>query len=73
MAICIDRLISTMETSTVSARNAVALLLQRKLGFDFVHGGEACPWEKKEKLSKSDDGTDDKFTKEWADWGCKSG
>lgn len=60
-----------METSTVSARNAVAIVLQRKLGFDFVHGGQACPWEKEKVMD--DDNDDNKFNKNWADWGCKSG
>lgn len=58
------RLISTMETSTVSARNAVGLYLEKLFGFDFVHGGEHCPWQQSE---------DNLSTGDWAGWGCQSG
>lgn len=60
-----SRLISTMETSTVSARNAVALYLEKLFGFNFIHGGSECPWQ------TSDD--DDKPELDWAGWGCQSG
>lgn len=57
-------LVSTMETSTVSARNAVALYLEKVLGFDFVNGGKDCPWEPPSASSSAPD---------WAGWGCQSG
>ena len=52
-----EPLISTMETSTVSSRNAVALLLQEWYGPDFVHGGDGC-----DRVNDAD----------WASWGCHS-
>jgi prenylcysteine oxidase/farnesylcysteine lyase len=58
-------LISTMETSTVSARNAVALYLQQLFGFEFVNGGKECPWQSQ---------SDANITQaDWAGWGCQSG
>lgn len=65
-----ERLISTMETSTVSARNAVALLLQDRFGYDFVHGGEDCKFDVEED-SDEDEPKGDKEA--WASWGCHSG
>jgi prenylcysteine oxidase / farnesylcysteine lyase len=57
----LEPLVSTMETSTVSARNAVALLLQEWYGKDFIHGGKNCGRAPKEE-----------YRREWAEWGCRS-
>lgn len=69
-----ETLISTMETSTVSARNAVALLLQKTLGWDFVHGGKKCSWKRDGKAMRAQDGPEDAETvsEAWAGWGCNS-
>jgi prenylcysteine oxidase/farnesylcysteine lyase len=58
-----ESLISTMETATVSSRNAVALYLQQEFGSDFVNGGKSCPWEGDQK---------DEDQADWAAWGCQS-
>ncbi|CEH15781.1 PCYOX1, FCLY [Ceraceosorus bombacis] len=71
-----ETLISTMETSTVSARNAVALLLQKTFGWDFVHGGKRCDWQKGEEMLTSDMSSrrkEDDDQEAWAGWGCNSG
>lgn len=49
-----ERWISTMETSTLAAKNTVALLLQKWFGPHFVNG-EKCAWD---------------APPEWAGWGC---
>ena len=56
-----ERLISTMETSTLAAKNVVALVLQKWLGSHFVHGAR-CKWTSH---------TPDVAT-EWDSWGCQS-
>ncbi|PKI84645.1 hypothetical protein MVES1_001875 [Malassezia vespertilionis] len=56
-----ERLVSTMETSIVAAKNVAALLLQRWLGTRMVLGYH-CKW---------DEGTPLVATK-WAGWGCLS-
>lgn len=68
-----EPVLSTMETSTLSSRNAVGLLLLDWFGPEFVHGTEheGCPPSEQSKSS----GT---FQKEpplevdWAGWGCHS-
>ncbi|KAK0523988.1 hypothetical protein OC842_005969 [Tilletia horrida] len=50
----LEPMISTMETSTVSARNVVALLLEKWYGSDLLHGGDKCPW----RTSETEDGDD---------------
>lgn len=63
-----ETLVSTMETSTVASRNAVALLLMRWYGSDFVHGRN-CKFAGEQK-----DGDDDgDFRDGWDGWGCVSG
>jgi prenylcysteine oxidase/farnesylcysteine lyase len=59
-----EPLISTMETSTVSSRNAVALALEKWLGLDFVVGTE-CNF--------STGAFDDADDESWDGWGCHSG
>ncbi|PWN52994.1 hypothetical protein IE53DRAFT_384552 [Violaceomyces palustris] len=74
-----EKFISTMETSTVSARNTVGLILKDWFGDDFVNGGDDCPWDGKEKGQanpqvnegeEEDIGNDNEG---WDSWGCKSG
>ena len=68
----LERLVSTMETSTVGAKNAVARLLSRWYGDDFVNGGQECPWEKEEE--EEEQGEDAVLNNaNWAGWGCTSG
>jgi len=63
----LEPMISTMETSTVSARNVVGLLLEKWYGSAFVHGGKDCPWQTsssssanaESSVSESSDGDDD--------------
>ncbi|SJX64773.1 related to Prenylcysteine oxidase precursor [Sporisorium reilianum f. sp. reilianum] len=59
-----ESLVSTMETSTLAAKNAVGLLLQRWFGDEFVNGRE-CDWTGRER--------DPLENKNWAGWGCDSG
>ena len=54
-----ERWVSTMETSTVAAKNVVALLLEKWLGPKFVHGTN-CHWNETSPAS------------DWAGWGCDS-
>lgn len=64
-----------METATVSARNAVALYLEREFGPDFVHGGKDCPWDKAadgEGATAADDDSASDGDGDWAAWGCRS-
>ncbi|PWN36762.1 uncharacterized protein FA14DRAFT_140693 [Meira miltonrushii] len=65
-----ETFISTMETATLSARNAVALYLEQLYGSDFVHGGKNCPWQK-ENATK-DDKEPQEGESDWAAWGCQS-
>ncbi|EPQ27775.1 uncharacterized protein PFL1_04520 [Pseudozyma flocculosa PF-1] len=81
-----ESLASTMETSLVSARNTVGLLLRKWYGDAFVNGptgdgdGEAeCPWTKAEggfAVEDKDEDQDEETVlnnEEWAGWGCRSG
>lgn len=52
-----ERWISTMETSTIAAKNVVALVLQKWLGAGFVLG-QRCSWDKTSKVWQ------------WDQWGC---
>ncbi|KDN46629.1 hypothetical protein K437DRAFT_256136 [Tilletiaria anomala UBC 951] len=63
----LEPLISTMETSTISARNSAALLLQEWYGDEFIHGGTNCP-----NLTEADEGEIDQGDDDWAGWGCRS-
>ncbi|TKY88640.1 hypothetical protein EX895_002271 [Sporisorium graminicola] len=60
-----ESLVSTMETSTVSAKNTVGLLLKRWYGDDFVNGKD-CDWSKLAGKDPLNNGN-------WAGWGCDSG
>lgn len=57
-----ERFVSTMETSTVAAKNVVGLLLQEWLGSRFVHGSN-CNWSRP-TLTEGEN---------WDSWGCASG
>lgn len=59
-----EPLVSTMETSTVSSRNAVALLLSKWYGQEFVVGNK-CSWRE-----EADD--DDDAKEGWDGWGCQA-
>ncbi|CDU22220.1 related to Prenylcysteine oxidase precursor [Sporisorium scitamineum] len=59
-----ESLVSTMETSTVSAKNTVGLLLKQWYGDEFVNGRD-CDWDGKVK-EPVENGN-------WAGWGCDSG
>lgn len=61
-----ESLVSTMETSTVSARNAVGLLLRKWYGNDFVNGQDC-------KYSAAESAQDPMKNADWAGWGCESG
>lgn len=65
-----ETFISTMETATLSARNAVALYLEQLYGSDFVHGGKNCPWQK--DGSAKYDKEPQEGESDWAAWGCQS-
>ncbi|MCO5590077.1 hypothetical protein L7F22_044046 [Adiantum nelumboides] len=65
-----ETFISTMETATLSARNAVALYLEQEYGSDFVHGGKDCPWKKGDSAKKEEE--PQKGESDWAAWGCQS-
>lgn len=54
-----ERLVSTMETSMVAAKNVATLVLQKWLGLQFVHGHD-CRWDNASTFSKG-----------WDLWGCK--
>ncbi|WFC95135.1 hypothetical protein MBRA1_001780 [Malassezia brasiliensis] len=56
-----ERLVSTMETSTLAAKNVVGLVLQKWLGSYFVHGVR-CKWS-----SRTPD-----IATAWDSWGCHS-
>ncbi len=61
-----ESLVSTMETSTVAAKNAVGLLLSDWYGDEFVNGKD-CKWG-------VEDWTRDPMENvNWAGWGCNSG
>ncbi|GAK66192.1 FAD/NAD(P)-binding domain-containing protein [Moesziomyces antarcticus] len=55
-----ESLVSTMETSTIASRNAVALLLEKWYGAEFVHGSECSFEELKDPMDNPN----------WAGWGC---
>ncbi|SPO29591.1 related to Prenylcysteine oxidase precursor [Ustilago trichophora] len=61
-----ESLVSTMETSTVAAKNTVALLLSKWYGDHFVNG-EDCQYGIEDELK------DPLKNKNWAGWGCDSG
>lgn len=52
-----ERWVSTMETSTIAAKNTVALLLQNWLGTGFVLG-QNCTWDSSSDAAR------------WDTWGC---
>ncbi|WFD30991.1 hypothetical protein MSPP1_002019 [Malassezia sp. CBS 17886] len=56
-----ERWVSTMETSTVAAKNVVALVLEKWLGTSFVRGSHCA-------FNKSTPGV----ALDWASWGCYS-
>ena len=58
-----ESLVSTMETSTVSAKNTVGLLLRSWYGDEFVNGKD-CDWSKVKDPEENEN---------WAGWGCDSG
>ncbi len=62
-----EPLVSTMETSTVSSRNAVALLLKEWYGADFVHGGKGCAAHLRAQEQEGEGG----YSKGWEQWGCE--
>ncbi|SNX83901.1 related to Prenylcysteine oxidase precursor [Melanopsichium pennsylvanicum] len=61
-----ESLVSTMETSTVAAKNTVALLMQKWFGDEFVNGKD-CKYDIQDELRDSIE------NKNWAGWGCDSG
>lgn len=61
-----ESLVSTMETSTVSAKNTVALLLKSWYGEEFVNGRD-CQYDIEDELR------DPMKNPNWAGWGCDSG
>ncbi|PWY98415.1 hypothetical protein BCV70DRAFT_212782 [Testicularia cyperi] len=61
-----ESLVSTMETSTVSARNTVALLLKKWYGDAFVNGQDC-------KFNDANKTRDPMKNPNWAGWGCDSG
>lgn len=56
-----ERAISTMETSTVAAKNVVGLILQKWLGTRFIHGWR-CKWTSRPPNA----------IPQWDTWGCLS-
>ncbi|KAE8214400.1 hypothetical protein CF327_g2215 [Tilletia walkeri] len=82
----LEPMISTMETSTIAARNVVGLLLEKWYGSELLHGGRDCPWRSPgaDGTQKQDDNTfesrqktliwdEDVVGDEWSRWGCRSG
>lgn len=65
-----ETFISTMETATLSARNAVALYLEQLYGSEFIHGGKDCPWQKDQSVTKDENPQEGES--DWAAWGCQS-
>ena len=61
-----ENLVSTMETSTVAAKNAVGLLLKNWFGHDFVNGNN-CSYNVEDELKNPLENGN------WAGWGCDSG
>jgi len=61
-----ESLVSTMETSTVAAKNTVALLLKKWYGGEFVNGKDC-------QYSIEDEIRDPMKNSNWAGWGCDSG
>lgn len=61
-----ESLVSTMETSTVAAKNTVGLLLKKWYGDDFVNGRDC-------KYGAEDEVKDPMKNGNWAGWGCDSG
>lgn len=59
----IESLVSTMETSTVASKNAVALMLRSWYGDDFVNGNHCNSSVPIDPLDNPN----------WAGWGCDSG
>ncbi|EST09280.1 Prenylcysteine lyase [Kalmanozyma brasiliensis GHG001] len=62
----LESLVSTMETSTVAAKNSVALLMKKWFGDAFVNG-KGC------RYGVGDWGRDPMDGENWAGWGCDSG
>lgn len=67
-----ETFISTMETATLSSRNAVALYLEQEYGSEFVHGGKNCPWQKDKSDPVQKDQKSEDSNSDWAAWGCQS-
>ncbi|CAO1630352.1 unnamed protein product [Parajaminaea phylloscopi] len=65
-----EPLVSTMETSTLASRNAVALLLEKWFGPEFVNGKKCHFAEstKRQAATAADDARDG-----WDGWGCDAG
>ncbi|CCF50874.1 hypothetical protein NDA11_007499 [Ustilago hordei] len=61
-----ESLVSTMETSTVAAKNTVGLLLKKWYGNDFVNGKDC-------EYGIEDEAKDPMKNRNWAGWGCDSG
>lgn len=61
-----ESLVSTMETSTVAAKNTVGLLLKKWYGNDFVNGKDC-------EYGVEDEAKDPMKNRNWAGWGCDSG
>lgn len=65
-----ETLVSTMETSTVASRNAVALQLKKWFGLDFVVGRDChFPSTSAEDVKDGEGDTRDG----WDGWGCNAG
>ncbi|KAJ1025100.1 hypothetical protein NDA16_002607 [Ustilago loliicola] len=61
-----ESLVSTMETSTVAAKNTVGLLLKKWYGDEFVNGKDC-------EYAVEDEVKDPMKNVNWAGWGCDSG